>query len=113
MRILIDADGCPVVELTLAVAAQFHSEVILFCDTAHALHWPGVPTVTVEKGPDSVDFALINRLEGGGYRYHSGLRFGGYVFGAPGVTVESKRPYLYGGKYRRFISGQAYCKKDS
>lgn len=65
MRILIDADGCPVVELTLAVAAQFHTEVMLFCDTSHALHWPGVPTVTVEKGPDSVDFALINRLEAG------------------------------------------------
>ena len=35
MKILIDADGCPVVDLTLQAAAEHGLEAILFCDTSH------------------------------------------------------------------------------
>ena len=34
MNILIDADGCPVVDLTLQIAKQFGIPVIILCDTA-------------------------------------------------------------------------------
>ena len=33
MNILIDADGCPVVDLTLQIAKQFGVPVIILCDT--------------------------------------------------------------------------------
>ena len=32
MRILIDADGCPVVNETIKVAHKFNLESIIFCD---------------------------------------------------------------------------------
>ena len=32
MNILIDADGCPVVDLTLQIAKQFSVPVIILCD---------------------------------------------------------------------------------
>ena len=35
MNILIDADGCPVVNLTLQIAKRFGIPVIILCDTAH------------------------------------------------------------------------------
>ena len=35
MRILIDADGCPVVNETIKVAHKFNLESIIFCDTSH------------------------------------------------------------------------------
>jgi uncharacterized protein YaiI (UPF0178 family) len=35
MNILIDADGCPVVDLTLQIAKQFGVPVIILCDTSH------------------------------------------------------------------------------
>ena len=35
MNILIDADGCPVVDLTLQIAKRFVVPVIILCDTAH------------------------------------------------------------------------------
>ena len=35
MNILIDADGCPVVDLTLQIAKQFGIPVIILCDTSH------------------------------------------------------------------------------
>ena len=34
MNILIDADGCPVVDLTLQIAKQFGVPVIILCDTS-------------------------------------------------------------------------------
>ena len=37
MNILIDADGCPVVDLTLQIAKRFVVPVIILCDTAHQI----------------------------------------------------------------------------
>ena len=65
MRIYIDADGCPVVDSTLRLAAAHRVETVILCDTSHEIQRPGVQTVTVSKGADSVDFALVNRLAPG------------------------------------------------
>ena len=37
MNILIDADGCPVVDLTLQIAKQFSVPVIILCDACASL----------------------------------------------------------------------------
>lgn len=65
MKILIDADGCPVVNITVAVARQEKIECIILCDTSHVFEKEGAVTVTVSKGADSVDFALVNMLKKG------------------------------------------------
>ena len=65
MRIYIDADGCPVVDSTLRLAAAHRVETVILCDTSHEIQRPGVQTVTVSKGADSVDFALVNLLRPG------------------------------------------------
>ena len=38
MKILVDADDCPVVSQIEAIARKHHIPVILFCDTHHILH---------------------------------------------------------------------------
>lgn len=63
--ILIDADGCPVVDRALKVAKQFGLKIILICDTAHVMQRDGAETVTVSKGADAVDFVLVNRVKKG------------------------------------------------
>ncbi len=65
MRILIDADGCPVVDIAVAAAKQHHIECLLLCDTSHVLEKPGAKTLTFSQGADSVDFALVNLLQRG------------------------------------------------
>lgn len=65
MTIYIDADGCPVVGLTLRLAQKHGVEAVILCDTAHEIFRPGVRTITVGKGADSVDFALVNLLHAG------------------------------------------------
>ena len=65
MTILIDADGCPVVDLTLQIAKWFGVPVIILCDTSHQLEREGAQTLVFDKGADSVDFALVNRVKPG------------------------------------------------
>ena len=65
MTILIDADGCPVVDLTLQIAKQFGVPVIILCDTSHQIEREGAQTLVFDKGADSVDFALVNRVKPG------------------------------------------------
>ena len=65
MNILIDADGCPVVDLTLQIAKRFGISVIILCDTAHQIERKGAQTLVFDKGADSVDFALVNRVKPG------------------------------------------------
>lgn len=63
MRILIDADGCPVVDITVETAKKYNIECIILCDTSHVFERDGVKTITVSKGADSVDFALVNLVK--------------------------------------------------
>lgn len=62
MQILIDADGCPVVDLTLKLASQYKLKCKLICDTSHYFNKEGAETVTVSKGADSADYAIVNML---------------------------------------------------
>ena len=51
MTILIDADGCPVVDLTLQIAKRFCVPVIILCDACASLMvMNGVPMKQVQEG---------------------------------------------------------------
>ena len=65
MQILVDADGCPVVDVVIRCAREVGVPVTLLCDSAHRFAREGAQTVTVDKGADSVDFALVNRVRPG------------------------------------------------
>lgn len=65
MRLLIDADACPVTDIAIAVAKRRDVPVILVCDSAHEMHREGAITYTVLRGADSADFKLVNLTEAG------------------------------------------------
>ena len=65
MTIYIDADGCPVVDITVKLATQAKRDCIIICDTSHVFEKPGAKTITVSQGSDSVDFALVNMIQKG------------------------------------------------
>ncbi|MEG0844579.1 MAG: YaiI/YqxD family protein [Romboutsia sp.] len=65
MKILIDADGCPVVDISIKVAKLLDIDVIIMCDTSHSFSRVGVETIVISKGFDSVDFALVNKVSNG------------------------------------------------
>lgn len=65
LRVLIDADGCPVVDETINICKSFGLECLILCDTSHHFDKEGATTFTFAKGNDSVDFALVNMLKKG------------------------------------------------
>ena len=65
MKILVDADACPVTDLTVKEAARRNLEIILITDTSHILNRTDAQVITVEKGSDSADFKLVNLVKPG------------------------------------------------
>jgi len=65
MKVLIDADACPVVDIAVRLCREFDTHCLLLCDTAHTMHREGAQTLVFDKGADSVDFALVNRVDPG------------------------------------------------
>lgn len=62
MKVLIDADACPVVRIAVDLCKKHGVPCLLLCDTAHACYREGAETLIFDKGADSVDFALVNRV---------------------------------------------------
>lgn len=65
MRIFIDADGCPVVDIAVRTAKRYRIECTIICDTAHSIQRDGADTIIVDKGADSADFRLVNLVGAG------------------------------------------------
>lgn len=65
MKILVDADACPVKDIIIKVARELVLPVLMFIDTSHEINDGYSEVITVDKGRDSVDIALINRLSKG------------------------------------------------
>lgn len=65
MKILVDADGCPVKDIVVSIAKEFNIPVIMVTDTSHLIDDEYSKVIIVAKGKDSVDHALINRVNPG------------------------------------------------
>ena len=65
MRIVIDADGCPVVRIAVDCAKRHGLEAVIVCDSAHYFNIDGAETITVTKGADSADFRIVNMISRG------------------------------------------------
>lgn len=61
MKILVDADACPVKDIIERIAAKHGLPVMMLTDTSHILSSDYSEIILVSKAPDAVDFALINR----------------------------------------------------
>lgn len=65
MKILVDADACPVIGIVERLAKKHAIPVTLFCDIHHALNSDYSEIIQVGAGMDAVDFALISQCKEG------------------------------------------------
>ena len=65
MKVLIDADACPVVDIAVRLCRKQEIPCLLLCDTAHACYREGADTLIFDKGADSVDLGLGRRISKG------------------------------------------------
>lgn len=50
MKIYIDADGCPVIDLTINTAKKYGVECVILCDTSHRIERENAPAPLLWKG---------------------------------------------------------------
>ena len=62
MKILVDADACPVKPIIIRLAKQWSIPVTMLIDTSHELNDGYSTVITVDKHADSVDYALMRLL---------------------------------------------------
>lgn len=62
MKILVDADACPVKQIIIRLAKQWRIPVTMLIDTSHELNDGYSTVITVDKHADSVDYALMGLL---------------------------------------------------
>ena len=60
MKIFVDADACPVVDIVEKIAGSHHIPVTLLCDTNHVLRSDYSDVIVVGAGADAVDYKLIS-----------------------------------------------------
>lgn len=65
MKILVDADACPVVKQVEKIAKGYGIPVILLCDTSHIMNTVYSEVKIIGSGADAVDFALVNMCQKG------------------------------------------------
>jgi uncharacterized protein YaiI (UPF0178 family) len=65
MKILVDADACPVKHIIERIAKEHKIPVIMVIDTSHILQSDYSEILQVSKAPEAVDIALINRTSAG------------------------------------------------
>lgn len=65
MKILVDADACPVISIVEHIAEKYEIPVLLLCDTNHVLHSDYSEVKVIGAGADAVDFALVGLCQKG------------------------------------------------
>lgn len=65
MKIIIDGDACPVVDIAVDIAKNRNIECIIVCDNTHLIQKDGAETIVVDKGADSADCKIANLTEKG------------------------------------------------
>jgi uncharacterized protein YaiI (UPF0178 family) len=58
MKILVDADACPVKEIIVRMAKRRNIPLVMVIDTSHELSNGYGKVITVDKGADSADYAI-------------------------------------------------------
>lgn len=65
MRILVDGDSCPVIDLTVGIANKYMIELKVFADISHNIKIGFGELILVDKGNQSVDMCIVNQCYSG------------------------------------------------
>ena len=64
MKIIVDADACPVKEIVIAVAKEHQLDVLMVCSLAHNIEeQTGVRVIQVDQEPQAADIAIFNQTQ--------------------------------------------------
>lgn len=65
MKIFVDGDGCPVVDIAIDIAKEYNIKIVVVKNYNHEL-WDDYATIiTVDSSPDSADYYIVNHATKG------------------------------------------------
>lgn len=65
MKIFVDADGCPVVDIAIKIAKEYALDIIVVKNFAHRIKDSYAQVVSVDISNDSADFYIVNNINKG------------------------------------------------
>lgn len=65
MKIIVDADGCPVTKIAVKIAKKNKVKCVLVSDLNHQLRDGYAEVIAVDKGIDAADFKILSLLNKG------------------------------------------------
>lgn len=65
MKLIIDADACPVLDIALETASSHGISALIVCDNSHFIERANIETLVVDKGADSADIKIANTVSAG------------------------------------------------
>lgn len=65
MKIYVDGDGCPVVDLTIEIAKSYEIDVVIVKNYCHEIFDDYATIITVDKSADSADYYIVNNVNEG------------------------------------------------
>ena len=63
MKVIVDADACPVYKNVLRICEEKNIPCVLVCDYNHELKSDYAKVIVTDKGNDSTDFKIVSILE--------------------------------------------------
>lgn len=63
MKIYVDADGCPVVDIAIKLAKEYKLEIIVVKNYAHIINDDYATIITVDISRDSADYYIVNKVK--------------------------------------------------
>lgn len=111
MRILIDADACPVVAIVTRIAKEFNIELELYCDTNHVLFSDYGNVHIVGAGADAVDFRLVDATKAGDIVVTQDYGLAAMVLGKKAYAIHQNGKWYTDDNIGGMLEQRAFAKK--
>ena len=112
MKILVDADACPVVTIVELIAQKYQIPVILLCDTNHVLESSYSQVVTVGAGTDAVDFKLVSICKRGDIVVTQDYGVAAMILGKGAYGIHQSGKWYTNENIDQMLNGTPFGKKS-
>jgi len=88
LKILVDADACPVKDIIIAVGNERNIPIEMVASYNHKIKGgSGVSVIITDSGPDAADYIIANRVEGGDIVVTQDFGLGALTLGKGGKAL--------------------------
>ncbi|MGI6686596.1 MAG: YaiI/YqxD family protein [Bacillota bacterium] len=108
MKIIVDADACPVKEIIISLGIERNVPVEMVASFNHQINGgPGVRVIITDTGPDAADYIIANRVEAGDIVVTQDFGLAALVLGKKGKAL-SPRGLIFTGENINGLLMQRY-----